>query len=137
MQIINRCYFKEPELIINRYIWEAWYYNYFVFSTSYLCAIGMDSTFGYKLSNTSKKVFPIFLAKSIIPVDDISITKLQILIKPSFVVLGYKVQRASFQKVVPNLYHNSKVRDKNLHKRFHSTYVQLSRLQTLDKIKLL
>lgn len=84
-----------------------------------------------------KKVFSIFSAKSTIPIHNISVIRLQILMTPGFVVSEYKVQGAIFQIAILDLHHNSKAGDKSLHKRFYSTYFQLSRLQILDKVKLL
>ncbi len=66
-----------------------------------------------------------------------SVTRLQIPMTPGFAVTDYKVQGATFRTAVLDLHRHSKSRDKGSHKRFCSTYVQLSRLQTLDGVGLL
>lgn len=68
---------------------------------------------------------------------DISDIRLQIPMMPGFVISEYKVQRTTFQIAVLDLHHNSKTGDKNSHKRFRFTYIQLSHLRILDKVKLL
>lgn len=84
-----------------------------------------------------ENVFPIFLAKSTLTICGISITRLQIPMTPGFAVTEYKVQGATFQSAILDLHRNSKSGDKGSHKRFCSTYVQLSRLQTLNGGQLL
>ena len=41
--------------MINKYVWEAWCYNYLVLLPSHLYSIRVDITFKYKLSNTFRK----------------------------------------------------------------------------------
>lgn len=53
----------------------------------------------------------------------ISITKLQIPITLGFTILKYKVKGTIFQIYILNLYHNSKIEDKSLYKKFYSSYV--------------
>lgn len=53
-------------------------------------------------------MFLIFSVKSTLIICGISITKLQILIMPRFVVKEYKIQRASIQIIVFYLYNNIK-----------------------------
>lgn len=54
---------------------------------------------------------------------DISITRLQILMTLRIAVMKYKVQQTIFQIVVLDLYMNTKLENKGLHKRFYSTYI--------------
>lgn len=85
----------------------------------------------------SENVFLVFPVKSILTMHGISITRLQISIMPGFAIMDYKVQRAIFRLAVLDLHRNSKSEDKGLHKRFYFIYVQLSYLQTLNKVQLL
>ncbi len=84
-----------------------------------------------------ENVFPVFPARSTLTMRGISVTSLQIPMTLGFAITDYKVQEATFRTVVLDLHRDSKARDKGLHKRFCSTYVQLSRLQTLDGVGLL
>ena len=56
---------------------------------------------------------------------------------PGFAVTDYKVQGATFQTAVLDLRRGSKSDGMVLHKRFCSTYVQLSCLQSLQGVHLL
>lgn len=51
-----------------------------------------------------------------------------------FVITDYKVQGASFQLGIFDLYRNFKLRYKGLYKRFYSSYIQLSYLQILNVV---
>ncbi len=84
-----------------------------------------------------ENVFPVFLAKSTSTMRGISVTRLQIPMTPEFAITDYKVQGATFRTVMLNLHKHFKSTDKGLHKRFCFTYVQLSRLQTLDAVGIL
>lgn len=64
----------------------------------------------------------------------ISVARLQILMIPDFAITEYKVKGATFQMVILDLYRNTKLENQSSYKRFCSNYVQLLRLQTLDKI---
>ena len=66
----------------------------------------------------------------------LKVTRNQIPLTPGFAVTDYKVQGATFKTAVLDLRRGQKVR-KESHKRFCSTYVQLSRLQSLDGVQLL
>lgn len=56
---------------------------------------------------------------------------------PEFAVIKYKVQGATFQIAIFDLYQNTRSGDKNFYKRFCFIYVQLSCLQILEKVQLL
>lgn len=56
---------------------------------------------------------------------------------PGSAVTNYKVQGATFQTAVLDLRKGSKKDGRILHKRFCSTYVQLSRLQSFKSVHLL
>lgn len=68
---------------------------------------------------------------------NINIISLKIPMILDFAVSEYKVQGTIFQIAVLNLQYNFKAEDKDLYKRFCSTYIQLLRLKTLNKVKLL
>ena len=56
---------------------------------------------------------------------------------PGFAVTDYKIQGATFRSAVLDLRKGNKTVKCGVHKRFCSTYVQLSRLQTLEGVQLL
>lgn len=56
---------------------------------------------------------------------------------PGFVVTDYKVQGATFRTAVLDLHRKSNSGSGGLHKKFCSTHVQLSHLQTLNGVQLL
>lgn len=56
---------------------------------------------------------------------------------PGFAITDYKVQGATFKEAVLDLRRKSVDKTKNSHKTFCSTYVQLSRLQSLEGLHLL
>ena len=78
-----------------------------------------DITFSIVVDN----VFPVFPAKSTLTLRDISITKLQIPMTSDLAVTDYKVQRATFQTTVLDLYRKSNSESGDLHKKFYSIYV--------------
>lgn len=84
-----------------------------------------------------KNVFSVFPPKSTLTIRGISVTRLQIPMTPRFAVTDYKVQGATFRTVILDLHRHSKCKDKSSYKRFYSTYVELSHLQTLDRVRLL
>ena len=56
---------------------------------------------------------------------------------PGFAITDYKVQGATFKEAVLDLRRKSVDKTRNSHKIFCSTYVQLSRLQSLEGLHLL
>ena len=81
-------------------------------------------------------VFPTFPIKSTLKLPGLKVSRNQIPLTPGFAVTDYKVQGATFKTAVLDLRRGQKIR-KESHKRFWSTYVQLSRLQSLDGVQLL
>ena len=65
-----------------------------------------------------------------------SVNRRQIGLTPGFAFTEYKVQGATFESAVLDLRRKNKRRGES-HKRFCSTYVQLSRLRTLQGVFLL
>ena len=81
-------------------------------------------------------VFPLFLVKSTVSLQGISINRMQILLTPAFAVTDYKVQGATFIIAILDFQH-SQFANNVSHKAFCSIYVQLSRLQSLKGVQLL
>lgn len=81
-------------------------------------------------------MYPVFPVRSVVTAKKTSVNKRQIGLTPGFAFTEYKVQGATFKSAVLDLRQKNKRRRKN-HKRFCSTYVQLSRLRTLQGVFLL
>lgn len=82
-------------------------------------------------------VYPVFPVKSTVTAKNSRLNRKQIRITPGFAYIEYKVQGATFKSAVLDLRRRSKKKIGENHKRFCSTYVQLSRLQSLEGISLL
>lgn len=82
-------------------------------------------------------IFPVFPTKSTLTIRGISVSRLQIPMTPGFAVTDYKIQGATFRSALLDLRRGSKINGSGGHKRFCSTYVQLSRRQSLDGVQLL
>lgn len=87
--------------------------------------------------NLPPNVYPVFPVKSVITAKYTRINRRQIGITPGFAYTEYKVQGATFKSAVLDLRRRSKKKSIENHKRFCSTYVQLSRLQSLEGVSLL
>lgn len=66
----------------------------------------------------------------------VSVVRKQVPLTPGFAVTDYKVQGATFKEAILDLRRGRSSEVKS-HRRFCSTYVQLSRLQSLDGVRLL
>ena len=84
-----------------------------------------------------QSVIPIFPINSSVPINGARLIRRQVPICPAFALTEYKVQGATFDTAVLDLQRGPKSQWTSTHKRFCSTYVQLSRLKTLSGIKLL
>lgn len=84
----------------------------------------------------SANVFPLFPVKSTVSLQGISINRMQIPLTPAFAVTDYKVQGATFKTAILDLQRGQFANNVS-HKSFCSTYVQLSRLQSLEGVQLL
>ena len=80
-------------------------------------------------STLPPNVYLVFPDRSSIKLAQGSISRLQLPITLGFALSDYKVQGATFESAVVDLKRQSKVFAAAGHKRFCSTYVQLSRLQ--------
>ena len=82
-------------------------------------------------------VYLVFPVRSVVTAKKTSVNRHQIGLTPGFAFTEYKVQGATFESAVLDLRRKSKKKGKESHKRFCSTYVQLSRLRTLQGVFLL
>jgi hypothetical protein len=82
-------------------------------------------------------VMPVFpLAKSI-TLKGYSVRRRQVPMCPAFCLTDYKVQGSTLASAVLHLKHDPSAKGQDGHKRYCSTYVQLSRLRSLEGLHLL
>ena len=81
----------------------------------------------------ASNVYPVFPVRLVVTAKKTSVNKRQIELTPGFAFTKYKIQGATFESAVLDLRQKNKRRGEN-HKQFCSTYVQLSRLQTLQGV---
>ncbi len=84
----------------------------------------------------SVKVFPLFPIKSTVSLQGVSINRTQILLTPAFTIMEYNIKRATFKMAILDLQCGNCTTDES-HRAFYSTYIQLSRLQSLNGMQLL
>jgi hypothetical protein len=82
-------------------------------------------------------VLPIFPLEVSITVKGYSVRRKQIPICPAFCLTGYKIQGATIDSVILDLKDDIKNRRQGSHRKYCSTYVQLSRLRSLNGLHLL
>jgi hypothetical protein len=82
-------------------------------------------------------ILPVFPLEKSITVKGYSVRRKQVPLCPAFARTEYKVQGSTLKSAVLDLKDNSKARGQDQHKKFCSTYVQLSRLQSLARLYLL
>jgi len=87
--------------------------------------------------NLEAKVIPVFPIERSIKIRQYSVRRKQVPICSAFSLTDYKVQGSTLTTAVLDLKDNPKVRGQNEHKKFCSTYVQLSRLRSLNGLHLL
>ncbi len=97
----------------------------------------IESALMVPFPNLPRKVYLIFPVKSSVTAKKATFKKKQISITPGFAYTKYKVQVATFKSATLDLQQNTVKRTIENHKRFCSTYVQLSRLQSLEGVLLL
>lgn len=83
------------------------------------------------------KEIPVFPIERSITVKGYSIRRKQVPICPGFSLTDYKVQGSTLKTAVLDLKDDPTARGQTEHKKFCSMYVQLSRLQSLDRLYLL
>ncbi|CEO59597.1 hypothetical protein PMG11_04269 [Penicillium brasilianum] len=84
-----------------------------------------------------RNVFPIFPLETSITVKGYSVRRKQVPICPAFCLTDYKVQGATLTSAILDLKDNPKSRRQDSHRKYCSTYVQLSRLRSLAGLRLL
>ncbi len=82
-------------------------------------------------------VYPVFPDRSTLKLPKATISRLQLPITLGFALTEYKVQGATFDTAVVDLKRQSKGSRVSTHKRFCSTYVQLSQLRSFAGLGLL
>ena len=82
-------------------------------------------------------IMPIFPQERSITLKSYSIRMTQVPMCLGFCLTDYKVQGETLPIAILDIKHNSTSKGKNPHKRFCSTYVQLSRLPSLEGLHLL
>lgn len=86
----------------------------------------MDSLLTILFSELPFNVYLVFSIRSVVTTKKTSINRYQIKFIQGFAFIEYKVQRATFESAVLNLQQKSKKRERESHKQFCPTYVQLS-----------
>ena len=83
-------------------------------------------------------VVPVFPAVSTVYLGSMAVKQSQIPLTPAFVLTEYKIQGSTFISAVLDLKKIRKPKaDREIHKLFCSTYVQLSRVTSLQGVRLL
>jgi hypothetical protein len=83
------------------------------------------------------KIIPVFPLERSITVKGHSVRRRQVPMCPAFSLTDYKVQGSTLTTAVLDLKDNRTAKGQDGHKKYYSTYVQLSRLQSLDGLHLL
>ncbi|KAJ5198759.1 uncharacterized protein N7498_007876 [Penicillium cinerascens] len=89
------------------------------------------------LPSLSENVLPIFPLEASITVKGFSVRRRQVPICPAFCLTDYKIQGTTLESAILDLKNDRKIRGQDAHRRFCSTYVQLSRLRSLAGLHLL
>ncbi len=87
--------------------------------------------------NLPHNVYPVFPIKSSVKAKGATFKRKQIGITLGFAYTKYKVQGATFKSATLDLRQRTVKKTTENHKRFCSTYVQFSRLQSLEGVSLL
>jgi hypothetical protein len=82
-------------------------------------------------------VIPVFPFERSISINGYSVRRKQVPLCPAFCLTDYKVQGSTLTSAVLDLKDNPKARGQDHHKKYCSTYVQLSRLRSLAGLHLL
>lgn len=89
----------------------------------------------------ASNAMPIFAAKTSVPVGrtkhKIRIDRFQVHITPVWALTDYKVQGSTYSKATLDLHYRQRAKGHSTHKRYTSTYVQLSRVRSLAGVSLL
>ena len=90
-----------------------------------------------KFEDLDAKVIPVFALERSITRKGHSVRRKQVPMCPAFSLTDYKVQGSTLNTAVLDLKDDPTARRQDGHKKYCSTYVQLSRLRSLDGLHLL
>lgn len=96
-----------------------------------------DNSEHSKFDGLDAKIIPVFPSERSITVKGHSVRRRQVPMCPAFSLTDYKVQGSTITTAVLDLKHDPTARGQDGHKKYCSTYVQLSRLRSLDGLHLL
>ena len=96
-----------------------------------------DNSEHSKFDGLDAKVIPVFPLERSITVKGHSVRRRQVPMCPAFSLTDYKVQGSTLTTAVLDLKYDPTARGQDGHKKYCSTYVQLSRLRSLDRLHLL
>jgi hypothetical protein len=85
----------------------------------------------------SRDILPIFPLETSVTIKGYSVRRKQVPICPAFCLTDYKVQGATLPSAILDLKDNHKNRAGDSHRKYCSTYVQLSRLRSLEGLHIL
>lgn len=92
----------------------------------------------YSFSNLFNEIFSMFSNKSSMQINKKNVSKLQISTTFDFVIIDYKIQNVIFVTTILNFCRNeNNVFVMKNHRKFCFTYVQISKFQIFDDLKLL
>src|SRR5258705_3333903 len=96
-----------------------------------------DNSAHSKFDDLDAKIIPVFPLERSITVKGYSVRRRQVPMCPAFSLTDYKVQGSTLTAAVLDLKDDSTSKGRDHHKKYCSTYVQLSRLQSFDGLYLL
>jgi hypothetical protein len=96
-----------------------------------------DSSEHAKFDDLDAKIIPVFPLERSITIKGHSVRRRQVPMCPAFSLTDYKVQGSTLTTAVLDLKDDPTARGQDGHKKYCSTYVQLSRLRSLDGLHLL
>ncbi len=102
-----------------------------------LILIHTESTLILPFPNLPRNIYPVFPLKSTVKAKRTRLNRKQIRISPGFASTEYKVQGATFKSATLDLQCKTIKKTAECHKRFCSIYVQISRVQSLERVSLL
>ena len=90
-----------------------------------------------KFEDLEAKVIPVFPLERSITIKGYSVRRKQVPMSPAFSLTDYKIQGSTLTTAVLDLKDDPATKRQDHHKKYCSTYVQLSRLQSLNGLYLL
>jgi hypothetical protein len=96
-----------------------------------------DNSAHSKFDDLDAKIIPVFPLERSITIKGHSVRRRRVPMCPAFSLTDYKVQASTLTTAVLDLKHDPTARGQDGHKKYCSTYVQLSRLRFLHGVHLL